>query len=162
MTVTAIPNTDEKKGGGNLRLVLIAVVLMAVLAAGVYFLFLKPKPKEAAACTPDTIGQAGCVIAKEPFTLTDPVQINLAAGHYLRIGMALLINEKAAGGEEGTTISGAPAYDAAIDLFTGLNMDDVNTSKTRDALKARLSEELMQIYPDNEVLGVLFTQFVTQ
>jgi flagellar FliL protein len=161
MTVTSMPSTDEqKKSGGSMRLVIIAVVLMAVLAAGVYFFFLKPKPAPPADCTPETVGKASnCMIGDTPLALSDTVQVNLAGAHYLRIGLALQVNKSVS---DPTTISPAPAWDAAIDLFTGLPMDDVNTAKTREALKARLAQELMQIYPDNEVLGVLFTQFVTQ
>jgi len=161
MTVTSMPSTEEeKKSGGSMRLVIIAVVLMAVLAAGVYFLFLKPKPAPPADCTPATVGKASnCQLGETPLALSDTIQVNLAAGHYLRIGLALELNKSVT---DSSTISPAPAFDAAIDLFSGLPMDDVNTAKTRDALKDRLAEELMQIYPDNQVLGVLFTQFVTQ
>ena len=44
-----------------------------------------------------------------------PIQINLAGGHYLRIGLALQLTDSAS-----KEIDGSKALDATIDLFSGL------------------------------------------
>jgi flagellar FliL protein len=86
----------------------------------------------------------------------DSIQINLAGGHYLRLGLALQETASAA-----ADIDGSKALDAAIDLFSGQSMADLNQGKARDDLKTKLSHELADLY-DGEVMGVYFTEFVTQ
>ena len=58
-------------------------------------------------------------------------------------------------------IDGSKALDAAIDLFSGREMSEVNTGKQRQDLKAELLERLAEAY-EHEVLDVYFTEFVTQ
>ena len=85
-TTTMAPETEESaqaeaKGGGKLKKILILLVLLGVVGGAVWFFFLKPKPVEAP--------KPGEVVALEP------IQINLAAGHYLRVGVALQLTETA-------------------------------------------------------------------
>ena len=82
--------------------------------------------------------------------------INLASGHYLKLGIALQLVEGAP--EE---VDGSKALDAAIDLFSGLPVEEVATAKERRALKEELATTLEEAY-DEEVMGVYFTEFVTQ
>jgi flagellar FliL protein len=144
---TTTPSTDElpegeTKGGGKLKKILILVVVLAVVGGAVWFFFLKPKPKEAP--------KPGAVVALEP------IQINLAAGHYLRVGVAL----------QGTAdvkeeLDGSKALDATIDVFSGLPMDEVLAPKSREHLKKELEGKLEHLY-EGEVMDVYFTEFVTQ
>lgn len=132
---------EETKGGGKLKKMLILMVLLAVVGGAVWFFFLKPKPVEAP--------KPGEVVALEP------IQINLAGGHYLRIGVALQLTEKA------TEADGSKALDATISVFSGLPMDEVIQPKQRDHLKKELVEKLEHLY-EGEVMGAYFTEFVTQ
>jgi flagellar FliL protein len=131
----------ETKGGGKLKKILILVVLLAVVGGAVWFFFLKPKPVE--------VPKPGEVVALEP------IQINLAGGHYLRIGVALQLTDKA------TEADGSKALDATISVFSGLPMDEVVQPKQRDHLKKELIEKLDHLY-EGEVMDAYFTEFVTQ
>jgi flagellar FliL protein len=132
---------EETKGGGKLKKILILVVLLAVVGGAVWFFFLKPKPVEAPV--------AGEVVALEP------IQINLAGGHYLRIGVALQLTDKA------HEADGSKALDATIAIFSGRELEEILASKERTHLKKELLEDLEHLY-HGDVMAVYFTEFVTQ
>jgi flagellar FliL protein len=133
--------TDEApKGRKNVLLVgLLAVVVAA--AAGWWFM-IRPAGAEEEPVP-------GSVVALEP------IQVNLASGHYLKIGIALQAVE---GIEE---VDGSKALDATIELFSGQDMAQLTVAKHRTALKEKLVHELEEEY-EGEVIGVYFTEFVTQ
>jgi flagellar FliL protein len=155
MTVTAIPQTSApasaqtaaptaadaapaKRGKKKLIMILVAVL---VLGGGGYWFVLKPKPTGPP--------QPGEVVK------LDAIQINLAGTHYLRVGVALQL---VAGVKEA---EGSKALDATIDEFSGQPMEDVNDPAKRAAYKKALVKELDERY-DGDVMGVYFTEFVTQ
>jgi flagellar FliL protein len=145
MTVTAMPTGAEedetpRRRPGRLVALLLAVVVAA--AAG-YFLVLAPGDGHAGP-------KPGAVLPLES------QQINLAAGHYLRLGIALQLTDQA--GEE---VDGSKALDATIGLFSGLTVEQLTKAGGRDALKKQLLSLLEQRY-DDEVMDVYFTEFVTQ
>jgi flagellar protein FliL len=147
MTVTAIPKastgtTDAgdapaKRSRKKLIMVLVAVL---VVGGGGYW-FMRPKPASAP--------KPGEVVKLEP------IQINLATSHYLRVGIALQMVQGAAKAD------GSKALDATIDEFSGLQMAEVNDPAKRAVLKKELVKELGKRY-DGDVMGVYFTEFVTQ
>lgn len=154
MSVTAIKATKadkatdsdegkdkDKKGGKKKLLIIVAVVL--VVAGAAYWFVLKPSGAEEAP-------KPGLIVPLEP------TQINLASGHYLKLGIALQLVEGAP--EE---VEGSKALDAAIDLFSGRTVEEVSTAKERRALKEELATTLEKSY-EEEVMGVYFTEFVTQ
>jgi flagellar protein FliL len=144
MTVTPMPaGEEEPKKKGKKKLIAIVLVLV-VAGAAAYFLVLAPKGKA------DEAPKPGAVLA------LDSQQINLAAGHYLRVGIALQLTDKAA--EE---VDGSKALDAAIDTFSGLTVEQVTKAGGRTALKKKLLTEIEHRYED-EVMDVYFTEFVTQ
>jgi flagellar FliL protein len=151
MTVTAMPaaaqkgeaaasEPEEKKKGGLKKILIILVALVAV-GGGAYWFVLKPKPVEAP--------KPGEVVA------LDPIQINLEGEHYLRIGIALQLTAAT------KEADGSKALDATITEFSGLSIAEVNDPKKRAALKKDLQHHLGELYED-EVMGVYFTEFVTQ
>ena len=87
----------------------------------------------------------------------EPVSVNLADGHYLRIGMGLQLTADA--GEE--TPDPSVALDLAISLFSGRTVDEVSDPAQRDALKAELAHQLSEAY-EGEVMDVYLTNYVTQ
>ena len=149
MTVTAIanPTTAEggeqtkAKGGLKKKLIMVLVVLLAVGGAAYWFV-LRPKPAHPAPKPGDVVK-------------LDPIQLNLAASHYLRMGLALQLVQ---GVKEA---DGSKALDAAIEEFSGQQMADVNDPTKREAYKKKLEKVLDERY-DGEVMGVYFTEFVTQ
>lgn len=145
MTVTAMPPaaTEQQPAEAPKSKKKLIIILVAVLAlgGGGYFMFLKPKPSGPP--------QPGEVVK------LDPIQINLAAEHYLRVGVALQLTAGASEAE------GSKALDATINLFSGLPMAQVNDPKKREVLKKQLVTELEELY-EGDVMGVYFTEFVTQ
>ena len=132
---------DGEKKGGKKKLVVI-VLLVAVLGGAGYWFFLKPSGAKEAP-------KPGEVVALEP------IQVNLADGHYLSIGIALQLVE---GAEKA---DGSKALDAVIELYSGLDVQELIKPKARSELKKELSHEVGELY-EEEVLDVYLTQFVTQ
>ncbi len=149
MTVTAMPPPTSEatgaavasaaKGGGAKKLVVILVAVLALGGGGYWFM----RP------TPVAPPQPGEVVK------LDPIQVNLAAAHYLRLGLALQLTSKA------HEADGAKALDAAIDVFSGQRIGDVNDPAKRQGFKEALETKLEHLY-DGDVMGVYFTEFVTQ
>lgn len=148
MTVTSMPPptapaagaaAPAAKGGGTKKLVIVLVAVLALGGGGYWFM--RPKP----AAPP----KAGEVVK------LDAIQVNLAAAHYLRLGLALQLTTKAKEAE------GSKALDAAIGVFSGLPMSEVNDPAKREELKKGLEKKLEHLY-EGEVMGVYFTEFVTQ
>jgi flagellar FliL protein len=154
MTITALPGqltdadeaaTQGKSGkggkgkGGKKKGVTIVAVLL--LAAAAYFLVFAP----------------GSGAAPEPGEVVqlEPIQVNLLDGHYLKLGLALQLTATA------KEADGSKALDAAIDLFSGRDMDELTQPVSRARLKAQLRKELGHRY-EGAVMDVYFTDFVTQ
>ena len=130
-------------GGGSKKLLLVLVVVLALVGGAGYWFFLKP---------------AGASTEPEPGAVLkmDAIQINLADTHYLKLGIALQASKDA--GEE---LDGSAALDESIDLFSGQAMEDLSRRAFREKLKKDLEHRLDEAY-DGEVIGVYFTDFVTQ
>ena len=144
-TVTAPPveapvEEDGSSGGGKKKILVVALVVVVALAAGWWF-FLKPSaPKEP---------EPGEVMTLEP------IQVNLADGHYLRIGIALQLTADA------HEADGSRALDAVIDLFSGVDQAELVKAGQRHEFKEHLEERLHEDY-HGDVMEVYFTEFVTQ
>ncbi|WP_447643272.1 flagellar basal body-associated FliL family protein [Nocardioides zeae] len=144
MTVTAMPaasaEAEEKKKSPK-KLILILLVLLLVLGGGTWFFVLKPSgPTEPV---------PGEVVA------LDPIQINLASGHYLRVGIALQLTADA------HEADGSAALNALIEVYSGTDLADLVTTEQRDVKKEGLMEEIDHAY-HGDVMDVYFTEFVTQ
>jgi len=93
----------------------------------------------------------------------DPLTVNLADGHYLKVGIALQLDKTmgadvAKAKDEGL---GAKALDMAIAALSPKTMDQLGQPKVRDELKQQLGIDACQAY-EGEVLTVYFTNFVMQ
>lgn len=141
MTETEVDGAvEEAAAGGGKKKLLVLLVVLALAAAG-WFLFLRPSSPSAP--------KPGEVVTLEP------IQVNLADGHYLRLGLALQLTE---GTEK---VDGSKALDSSIDLFTGKEAEKLAQPAVRKELKQRLEDRLEESY-EGEVMGVYFTDFVTQ
>ena len=134
-----------KKKSSKKKLIIVVAVL-AIAGGAAYFFLVKGK---APAAEPPP--EKGAVVAIEP------VSLNLADGHYLRLGLSLQLTKDA--GEE--TPDTADALDHAIALFSGHTVAEVSDPATRDALKAQLLTELDEAY-EGKVMDVYLTNYVTQ
>lgn len=150
MTVTAAP--PEVKAAAPARskkkLIIIFVVLLLGLGGAGYFFVLKPGGGESGPPEP------GVVVP------LDHVQINLAEGHYLRLGLSLQLTT-AVSSEHGGELDGSKALDAAIEVFSGRTVAEVAKEGQREKLKKDLVKRLEERY-EGEVMDVYFTEFVTE
>ena len=87
----------------------------------------------------------------------DPITVNLAGGHYLRLGLGLQLTVKG----DPKTLDGAKALDAAISTLSGTSVTTIVSGPGRAKAKADLLAALKKAYPD-EVMDVYFTDYVTQ
>lgn len=146
MTVTAMPpkkqdaGAEEPARNGKKKLLVAAALILALCAGGWWF-FLKP-------------AESTEPVPGEVMTL-EATQLNLAGGHYLRLGIALQLTEDA------HDVDGSKALDAAITLFSGRKVAEVSSTEQREELRAQLLEKLDEAY-HGEVIDVYFREFVTQ
>lgn len=136
---TAVEETDDS-GGGRKKILVLALVVVVALGAAWWFVLKPSGPKEP---------EPGEVVTLEP------IQVNLADGHYLRIGVALQLTADAHGAD------GSKALDAVIDLFSGIDQAELGRAGQRHQLKEKLEERLHEDY-HGSVMEVYFTEFVTQ
>jgi flagellar protein FliL len=140
-----------KKSKKMLMIIVIAlVVMLGGGGAGAFFMLggdkaeAKPEPKK------------GIVTAIE-----NDLTINLADGHYLKLGFALQETEDA--GTEAVDTS--EAINLAIDQYTGKSVAELSTEKGRETAKAELLEKIKKAYEEDGtdmIMDIYYTAFVTQ
>jgi flagellar protein FliL len=136
------------KGGRKKLLLLVVLVLVVGGAAAWWFLFRGGSADAATKAAPKPV--PGTVLT------VDPISINLADGHYLKLGFAL---QQTADAKE--AVDGSQALDTAISLYSGKTMAQLSDPASRDALKKELVAEVSKEYED-EVYDVYFTEYVMQ
>lgn len=140
---------SPKKSKKMLMIIAIALVVLGGGGAGAYF-FLAGGD-----------GKVEAPVKGEVIALENPLTVNLAGGHYLKVGFALQMTEEAAGAE----IDPSEAIDLAIDQYTGVEIAELQTDGGRTKAKQELLERIEQAYNiegKHLVMGIYFTQFVTQ
>ncbi len=162
-TTTEAPEETSGKGkkgkkekGGKSNLVPALVLAAGLLGAGY---FMGPGSGETA-CLAD-----GATTTTEPIPLgeiatMDPISVNLAAGRFLKVGMAVQLAE----GIPAAEFSKGPinkAKDLLIEHVAGANMEELASEEGRKHLKESLRESAKESF-EGEVLDVYFTDFVMQ
>jgi len=143
------PEPEKKPARSRKPLVIVLVVLLVAAAAGAaWFFLLRPDPGATPAPEPEP--EKGAVVAVEP------VSLNLAGGHYLRLGFSMQLTADAKESPDPSA-----AIDHAIAIFSGRTVDEVSDPKKRERLRDELAEQLAETY-EGEVMGVYLTNYVTQ
>ena len=132
------------------RRLLVVVLVVALVAAGGAAWYLLGRGDATGAPAPEPAPQAGEVVQVQA------VSVNLADGHYLRLGLGLQLTADAHAVPDTSR-----ALDLAIALYSGRTVGEVLDPATRDALKAELAEQLSAAY-EGEVMDVYLTNYVTQ
>jgi flagellar protein FliL len=143
----AAPKKSKKK----LMIIVIAAVVLLGGGGGGAFFMLKGNKAEAA---PAPV--KGIVTP-----IDDALTINLADGHYLKLGFAL--QETADAGAEALETS--EAINLAIDEYTGRSIAELSTEKGRATVKAELLAKIDKAYTEkkvHKVMDIYYTSFVTQ
>lgn len=149
-----------------------AIVLAIGLLGGGFFMSQRSAPAPAEAAEVEPVEEATEEVLGPVYAL-ESITLNLADGHYLKVGLALQMappegEEEAASGhgsteEEATMPAGeqAPALDATITLFGAHTSAEVGDPTAREELKHQLVERIAEAY-HGEVVDVYFTEFVVQ
>jgi flagellar FliL protein len=135
----------DQKPKGKKKLVVLMVLLLVIAGAG-YTVLGKGGTAEAAPKP-----EPGAVVPLES------INLNLAGGHYLKLGIAL--QATTAVGEE--PLDGSKALDIAIHLLSNRSLADVTATSARDKLQHELVTKVSEAY-EGEVMDVYFTEFVSQ
>jgi flagellar protein FliL len=140
---------EQKKSKKKLIIILVAVLLVA--GGGGYFMFgrgggTKEPPKP----------------VKGEVVPLDAITINLAGGHFLKLGIAL---QATAAVKEPP--DGSEALDIAIEIFSNHTVAELNSTEGREKFKKELVKEVVAAYQDpktkvQEIMDVYFTSFVMQ
>ncbi len=145
-----------KKKSKLMLVIIIAVVALGAAGAGAYMML---KPSDAAAAGAEAEAEKS-----EPGEVVklDPVTINLADGHYLKMGFALQATADAHEAPDGSK-----ALDIAIATYTDKPIAELATAKGRETAKEEFKKKIEEAYLDHEtkkssVMDVYLTQFVTQ
>lgn len=96
-----------------------------------------------------------------PVLETDPLTVNLADGHYLKVGVALQLTKASVVETAKSDGLGAKALDMAIASLSPKTMTQLSQENVREALKQKLGYDTCMAYK-GEVLTVYFTTFVMQ
>ena len=142
----------EKKGNSRLRIVVIALAIL-VVAGGVYIFLGRgaaPAPAEAEVVLTEPVVK-GAVIRLEP------IFINLKDERFLKLGMAL--QTTLADGD--AELDGSMALDAAIEVFSDQDIQQLVGGTGRSELKEQLIELVTESYGP-QVTDIYFTEFVMQ
>jgi flagellar FliL protein len=162
-------STDADGGKGGKKLAVPVVALLLGVFVGPKFLGGGGSGEAAAAGTTTTT-------APGPVVALDPITLNLADGHLLKVGLALQISASwlaehgtaeegghGGGGGESTdpTHGYARALDAAITVFSDRTMTDLGDAPGREAAREDLTARLHDAY-HGEIEGVYLYEFVMQ
>jgi flagellar FliL protein len=132
---------------GGKKKVLVGALAALILAGGGWFQFLKPTDASAEPEAPTP----GVVLTLEP------INLNLADGHYLKLGMALQMVEGGGHGEP----DGSHALDLAISQLSGKAIGELASPEGREKAKGKLLHAVEEAY-HHEVMDIYFTEFVMQ
>lgn len=147
------PATEEaeaapKKKGKRKKLIIILIVVL-VLGAGAKFALGGSAKKSSAPVAPKP----------GPTLALDPVTVNLASGHYLRVGVTVEFTDKVT---SSSLPDGSVATDQAITYFTGQDAAPLETAAGLAKAKAGLKDKIAKAYPNDPIYDLLFTSWVVQ
>jgi flagellar FliL protein len=134
---------SEKPAKSKKKLIIIVVAVLALAGGGAFF-FLSGGEKGPVKPDPGVVVKL------------DPINVNLAGGHYLKVGMALQATKAA--GEE---VDGAKALDIAISTLSNRTLAELSSNANREKVKEELKKKIEKAY-EEEVMDIYFTEFVMQ
>ena len=152
-------STDQAQAGKKKRpllLIVVVAVVAAALAGGGATVLLggkgggKNAKAHPAKKKPPALGEVVPI---------DATTLNLADGHYLKVGVALQLSK--AGSAEEIAKDLAPAQDATISVLGNYTQAQLAARGGKEHVKALLSRKIAALY-DDKVLYVYFTDFVIQ
>jgi flagellar FliL protein len=148
----------KKKKGGKVKIIVPVVVLAALAGVG-YKLGPGKSPTLPPGATTTTTTENPDDPPGETSTM-DAINVNLADGKYLRIGVAIELGAGVAAKD--FEITSLPKVgDLVIQVFQGMSMDVLETPAGRDAAKAKLWQLAIDTF-HTDFRDLYFTDFVMQ
>ncbi len=150
---------DGKKKKGKVKVIVPAVVVLLAVAGAGY----KLGPGKAPALPPGATTTTTTEDPNDPpgqIATMDDINVNLADGKYLRVGVAI---ELGAGvtATDFTTTSLPKLNDLVIQVFQGQSMQVLETPQGRDAAMATLKQDALNLFK-TDYRDLFLTDFVMQ
>lgn len=160
-------STDSKDApGGKKKIIVIALAGLLLLGGGVGGTYMFLKPAAASTEAVEEVLEPGEVVA------LDPISVNLADGHYLKVGLALQTVLDESAGEGSSAPDGSKALDLTIKEFSGRAMADLSNPEIRQQLQDELQTKIIEAYTKEAakegdpatktIMSIYLTQFVMQ
>jgi flagellar FliL protein len=136
---------------GKKKLVLIVLPLVLALAGGGYFFM----GRSAGSPTETTIAEP----VEGEVLVIDTMTVNLPEDHYAKVGFALVLSAEAAAEEVKAHLP--LMQDAALEILTGFDAQELGSHDGMERLKAELTEHATEEF-EGEVLRVVLTELLVQ
>ena len=146
--------SDSEDGDKGSRLRIVIVVLAVLLIGAGVYMYLGNGSSEAPASVQPV---AVAAIDKGEVIKLEPIFINLKNDRFLKVGLAL---QTTLTGDD-AELDGSIALDAAIEVFSNKDIDQVVTETGRAQLKEALLTLVTEKY-GAQVIDIYFTEFVMQ
>lgn len=149
--------TEEtaEKTGGKKKLIMIVVPVIVVIAGAAGFFLRGGDTAEAAVPTTVPIVE-GDVIE------VDTMTVNLIGeeGRYARVGFAVVLDSTADSGAVGKKMP--LMRDATLTVMTDFDSTELQTADGMERLREELSDAVVAIFPDGEVIRAVLTELIVQ
>ena len=145
-------DSEDGEKGSRLRIVVVVMAILLV-AAGVYMYLGNGSSDAPAGAQPVVVA----AIDKGEVIKLEPIFINLKNERFLKVGLAL---QTTLTGDD-AELDGSIALDAAIEVFSNKDLEQLVTESGRAQLKEALLTLVTEKY-GAQVIDIYFTEFVMQ
>ena len=145
-------DSEDGEKGSRLRIVVVVLAIM-LIAAGVYMFLGNGSSNAPASVQPVAVA----AIDKGEVIKLEPIFINLKNERFLKIGLAL---QTTLTGDD-VELEGSMALDAAIEVFSNKDLEQLVSESGRAQLKEALLTLVTEKY-GAQVIDIYFTEFVMQ
>ena len=145
-------DSEDGEKGSRLRIVVVVLAVL-LIGAGVYMYLGNGSSEAPASVQPVAVA----AIDKGEVIKLEPIFINLKNDRFLKVGLAL---QTTLTGDD-AELDGSIALDAAIEVFSNKDLDQLVTESGRAQLKEALLTLVTEKY-GAQVIDIYFTEFVMQ
>ena len=145
-------DSEDGEKGSRLRIVVVVLAILLV-AAGVYMYLGNGSSDAPAGAQPVVVA----AIDKGEVIKLEPIFINLKDDRFLKVGLAL---QTTLTGDD-VELDGSMALDAAIEVFSNKDLEQLVSESGRAQLKEALLTLVTEKY-GAQVIDIYFTEFVMQ
>jgi flagellar FliL protein len=145
-------DSEDGEKGSRLRIVVVVLAVL-LIGAGVYMYLGNGSSEAPASVQPVAVA----AIDKGEVIKLEPIFINLKNERFLKVGLAL---QTSLTGDD-AELDGSIALDAAIEVFSNKDLDQLVTESGRAQLKEALLTLVTEKY-GAQVIDIYFTEFVMQ